>query len=77
MNIVWKDNFPTQYKCCQNFWKVASSGKAYKSSIFNKLAQKFRLKVPWDTAGIPRIFGCIWSAEVLWSVLGTYFYVCV
>ena len=51
MNMVWTDNCPTQYKCRQNFWKVASSGTTNNSVIIHKFAQKFRFKGPWDATG--------------------------
>lgn len=51
MNIIWTDNYPTQYKCRQSFWKVASSGTTNKSKIVHKFAQKYRFKGSWDTTG--------------------------
>ena len=51
MNIVRTNNCPTQYKCCQNFWKVASSGTTNNSVIIHKFAQKFRFKGLWDATG--------------------------
>ena len=51
MNIVWTDNCLIQYKCCQNFWKVALSAMANKAIIVHKLAQNVRFKGPWDATG--------------------------
>ena len=51
INIVWTDNCPTQYKCRQNFWKVATSASRNKSIIVHKFAQKYRFKGPWDATG--------------------------
>ena len=50
-NVIWTDNCPTQYKCRQNFWKVASSGKHNESVIVHKFAQKYRFKGSWDATG--------------------------
>jgi len=51
MNIRWKDNCPTQYKCSEKFWKVALSGKSNKANIIHKLTQQICFKGLWDATG--------------------------
>lgn len=52
-NIVWTDNCPTQYKCRQNFFKIASASKSINkhSIIIHKFAGKYRFKGSWDATG--------------------------
>lgn len=52
-NIVHTDNCPTQYKCRQNFYKVATFRSAYNHMcrLIHKFAQKYRFKGSWDAIG--------------------------
>jgi len=50
-NVVHTDNCPTQYKCRQNFYHVATSGKTHQSRIVQKFAEKFCFKGSWDATG--------------------------
>jgi len=52
-NIVWTDNCPTQYKCRQNFLKVATFATNHnsKSILTHKFVQKYRFKGSWDATG--------------------------
>lgn len=52
-NVVWTDNCPTQYKCRQNFVKVANASTTlkYKTNIVHKFASKYRFKGSWDATG--------------------------
>lgn len=49
-NVVWTDNGPTQYKCWQNFLKVATASESlkYKQNIIHKFVYKYRFKGSWD-----------------------------
>lgn len=53
-NTIWTDNFLTQYKCCQNFLKVATIASNHTSNpnvhpIANHIfAPKCRFKGSWD-----------------------------
>ena len=52
INIVHTDNCPTQYKCRQNFWKVATHCNHHSGAILiHKFAQKYRFKGSWDATG--------------------------
>jgi len=50
-NIIHTDNCPTQYKCRQNFFKVATFGEVNGSRLIHKFAQKYGFKGPWDATG--------------------------
>ena len=53
INVVWTDNYPTEYKCRQNFLNVAQAAKHHenKTVIIHKFAQKYRFKGSWDATG--------------------------
>jgi len=42
-NDVHTDNCPTQYKCRQNFYHVATSGKTHQSRVVQKFAEKSKV----------------------------------
>ena len=46
-NIVYTDNCTTQYKCRQNFYKLATYG-SMNTRVIHKFAQNFCFKEPWD-----------------------------
>ena len=49
VNIVWTDQCPSQYKCRQNFWNVATSAEQTPHSIcIHKFGAKYRFKGSWD-----------------------------
>ena len=50
-NIIHTDNCPTQYKCRQNFYHVATFGDNHQTRIVHKFAQKYGFKGPWDATG--------------------------
>ena len=50
-NIIHTDNCPTQYKCRQNFYHIATCGQKFPCRIVHKFAQKFGFKGPWDATG--------------------------
>lgn len=47
-NIIHTENYPTQYKCHHNFFKVATFGEVNGSRQNHKLTQKYGFKEPWD-----------------------------
>lgn len=53
INIVWTKNCPGQYRCRQNFLKVAIAGGNHgnKTIIVHKLAEKGHFKGSWETTG--------------------------
>ena len=52
INIIHTDNCPTQYKCRQNFFKVATHCKHHGGAVMiHKFAQKYRFKGSWDATG--------------------------
>ena len=52
INIVHTDNCPTQYKCRQNFWKVATHCNHHHGAVLiHKFAQTYRFKGRWDATG--------------------------
>ena len=49
---VWTDNCGGQYKCRQNFIKIANSpGSSRGVNLDHSFAQKYGFKGPWDSAG--------------------------
>jgi hypothetical protein len=49
---VWTDNCGGQYKCRQNFWKVASfAGTVFGVAVTHQFSQKYDFKGVWDAAG--------------------------
>ena len=42
------DNCPTQYKCRQNFYHVATASESVGAHIIHKSAQKYGFKGSWD-----------------------------
>ena len=50
-NIVHTDNCPTQYKCRQNFYKVATFAEHTGSRLIHKFGQKYGFKGSWDATG--------------------------
>ena len=51
INVVHTDNCPTQFKCRQNFYHVATCGKTHQSRVVQKFAEKFCFKGSWDATG--------------------------
>ena len=52
INIIHTDNCPTQYKCRQNFFKVATHCNHHGGAVMiHKFAQKYRFKGSWDATG--------------------------
>jgi hypothetical protein len=50
--LLWTDNCAGQYKCNQNFWKIASFSEVFPGiSIKHRFAQKYHFKGVWDGAG--------------------------
>ena len=49
--IVDTNNFPTQYKYHQNFYKVATFAEETGSRLINKFGQKYGFKGSWDATG--------------------------
>ena len=49
--IIHTDNCPTQYKCRQNFLRLASAGESHPTRFIHKFPQKFGFKGPWDATG--------------------------
>eukprot|EP00957_Ditylum_brightwellii_P192632 14667088-Ditylum_brightwellii.AAC.1 len=50
-NIIHTDNFPTQYKCRQNFLEVAKSCNTRKTTVVHKCSQKYGFKGSCNAAG--------------------------
>ena len=50
-NVVHTDNCPTQYKCRQNFYHVATFAETHHSRVIQKFAEKFCFKGSWDATG--------------------------
>jgi hypothetical protein len=49
---LWTDNCGPQYKCRQNFWKIASfSDRVPGIAVTHRYAQKYHFKGVWDAAG--------------------------
>ena len=62
-NIVHTDNCPTQYKCRQNFWHVASAADTVDARVIHKFASKYRFKGSWDATG-KIVKSCIMKNEL-------------
>jgi hypothetical protein len=49
---IWTDNCAGQYKCRQNFWKIASFPSHVAGvEVWHRFAQKYDFKGVWDAAG--------------------------
>ena len=52
INIIHTNNCACQYKCRQNFWKVATHCNRNPGAVIvHKFAQKYRFKGSWDATG--------------------------
>ena len=49
-NVIWTDQCPTQYKCWQNFWNIATllQQTQQESVRKHKFAAKYQFKGSWD-----------------------------
>jgi hypothetical protein len=49
---IWTDNCASQYKCRQNFWKIASfPSRVAGVEVWHRFGQKYDFKGVWDAAG--------------------------
>ena len=48
---IWTDNCSGQYKCRQNFWKIATFYSRNEVLVKHRFAQKYHFKGVWDAAG--------------------------
>jgi len=74
--LVWSDNCASQYKCNQNFLKIATLFERHGVHIDHRFAQKFQFKGVWDSAGkvVKQHIGKL-ELEVLISVLNPCSYI--
>lgn len=51
-NLIWTDNCPTQYRCRQNFIKLATFSERHRNASASQLlAAVYKFKGCWDAAG--------------------------